>query len=77
MKMQVIRLYLKFASVQQIHWIGREIDCYIPNPHTNQPAGLIDMESTAAQQPTSAQHSKILRKHFINSHETKKLVVVQ
>ena len=53
-KMQVIRLYLKFAAVQQIHWIGKEIDSHMTNPHTNQPAGLVDM-SSAAQQPTPVQ----------------------
>ena len=40
LKFRQFRFYLKFASVQQIHWIGRETDSY--NQPTHQPASRTD-----------------------------------
>ena len=59
-KLQVIQILFKVCLSPQIHRIGSEIDSHPPNPHTNQPAELIDMKSSAAQQPTFVQHSEIL-----------------
>ena len=55
LKFSQFRFYLKFAELE-----GRLTAT--TNPHTNQPAGLIDMKSSAAQQPTPVQHSEVLRK---------------
>ena len=76
-KMQVIQILFKVcvSPTNSLNWKGNQQSH--PNPHTNQLARLIDMKSSAAQQPTPLEHSEILGNNRLLLMKLKKLVVVQ